>query len=423
MLVAPISRARAKALRTAASMTAALVRRSRSSRDGVDDGAGSQLAGGRHDRFAERHGRLADRGELDGIAAGALDRAADTRRHPEREIRRVHDRVDLELADVSVPEFDSSQGSSADASVRIPTAPAEAWYTRGRRQEVVVTTSQEFVVRARARSRTPIRSVPCSPMSTNSSSTPTCVPRHVRDVEHDRVHGDVADQRDPSAADERLGPVRERPRPAVAVAEGQRRDPAGPAGLERRAVRDPVAGRQVRDPDGPGLERHDRAESGGRRRQRRRIKLVGREAVGHEAGTDGVEPGHPGDEQPRARGEVAAGNGHPGPFQLGKRLLEDRDLGRRPGGILGCLQMRPDPGKADAGGSIDRRCRVRRATSRDAAAPEPRLDLQLHLELRVAAPGRRHHGEERGQQRPVPGRDPDPLPCRLGTQGRRNRDT
>ena len=111
-------------------------------------------------------------------------------------------------------------------SVLRPTGPEAAWYTRGSRRDMSVTTSHEFVVRSRARSSTPMRSSPDRPMSTNSSVEVDRRPRDVRHVGHDRVHRDVADERHPPASDERARPVRQRPRPAVAVAERERRDAA-----------------------------------------------------------------------------------------------------------------------------------------------------------------------------------------------------
>src|SRR5258705_7401906 len=139
----------------------------------VDHGSRGQVAGRCHDRPTERHRRLADRGELDRVAASALDGAADTRGHPQGQVRRVHNDVDLELADVAVPEFDPSHRSSVAMSVRIPTGPAAASYTRGSRRDIEVTTSQEFVVRICANSAAEIRSPPCSPRRTNSSLTST----------------------------------------------------------------------------------------------------------------------------------------------------------------------------------------------------------------------------------------------------------
>ena len=90
-------------------MTGPLVRRSRS-RDtawmtarAASDPAGVTIGPAQRDR------RLADSRELDRVAAGALDGAPDAGRHPQREVGGVHDGVDLEVADVAVPELDPSQ--------------------------------------------------------------------------------------------------------------------------------------------------------------------------------------------------------------------------------------------------------------------------------------------------------------------------
>src|SRR5436190_13400784 len=146
--------------------------------DGVDDVLGGKRAGRRHDRAAERDGSLADGREFDRIAARPLERAADAGRHPERQIRRVHDRVDLQVADIAIPELDARQGRQpqGSVSVRRPTGPAAAWYTRGSRRDIATTTSQEFVVRSGARSRTSRRSLPELPRRTNSSIVPTGAP-------------------------------------------------------------------------------------------------------------------------------------------------------------------------------------------------------------------------------------------------------
>src|SRR5439155_19782459 len=130
--------------------------------------------GRRHDGAAERHRRLADRRELDRVTAGAFERAADPGRHPQRQVGRVHDGVDLQVADVSVPELDARQTYPLrSVSVRRPTGPGAAWYTRGRRRDIAVTISQEIVVRYCARSAALIRSSPDDPSSTNSSSAST----------------------------------------------------------------------------------------------------------------------------------------------------------------------------------------------------------------------------------------------------------
>ena len=66
----------------------------------------------------------------------------------------VDDRVDLEVADVAVPEFDARHAIPPPVSVLRPTGAGAAWYTRGSRRDMSVTTSHEFVVRSRARSST-----------------------------------------------------------------------------------------------------------------------------------------------------------------------------------------------------------------------------------------------------------------------------
>ena len=138
-------------------------------------------------------------------------------------------------------------------SVRSPTGPDAAWYTRGNRPDIAVTTSHVFVVRSRANSSTGIRSPSWAPSSVNSSSIDDRRSRDVGDVDHDRVHRDVADERDPPTADQRLRPIRQRARPAVAVAEGQRRDPTRTGRRERRAIAHAVAGGQVGDADRLGV--------------------------------------------------------------------------------------------------------------------------------------------------------------------------
>ena len=73
------SRARAIALRTARSMISPFVRRSRSSETAWMTARAASRPAGRHDRLAEGDGRLADGRELDRVAAGSLDLAADAR--------------------------------------------------------------------------------------------------------------------------------------------------------------------------------------------------------------------------------------------------------------------------------------------------------------------------------------------------------
>ena len=89
------------------------------------------------------------------------------------------------------------------------------------------------------------------------------LPGDIRDVGHDRVHRDVADERDAPPADEGLRPVRQRARPAVAIADRQRGDSALAGRGERRPVADAAAGGQIRDPDGPGTQRQARPKARG----------------------------------------------------------------------------------------------------------------------------------------------------------------
>jgi len=69
----------------------------------------ASMTGARDDGPTERDGRLTDRREFDGVATRALERSTDPGRHPKRKVRRVHDRVDLQLADVPVPQLDARQ--------------------------------------------------------------------------------------------------------------------------------------------------------------------------------------------------------------------------------------------------------------------------------------------------------------------------
>ena len=209
MLVAPISRARAMALRTALSMTAPLVRRSRSSETAWMTAFAARRAGRRHDRLAERDGRLAHGRELDRVATGALDRATDPGRHPQREVRGIDDGVDLEVADVAVPELDARQLTLAvgerpqtDRSGGGMVHPGQPPSHRG-------DDLPRFVVRSRATSADGDRSLA---LRTDEDELVVGVDRRPGDVghvDHDGVHGDVADERDAPAADEDLRAVRQ----------------------------------------------------------------------------------------------------------------------------------------------------------------------------------------------------------------------
>ena len=130
-------------------MAAALVRRSRSSDTAWMTARAASRPAGRDDRAAERHGRLADGGELDLVAAGALERPADAGRHPQRRVRGVHDRVDLEVADVPVPELDPRHATLHAGKRADPLGHGRAHGTPGAvGRDIAVTTSQLFVVRA-----------------------------------------------------------------------------------------------------------------------------------------------------------------------------------------------------------------------------------------------------------------------------------
>ena len=219
----------------------------------MDDGARGQSAGRGHDGLTQRNGRLPYGRELDLVAAGALDRPTDARRHPQRQVGGIHDGVHLEIADVAVPELDPSQlDPRHPRSVRRPKGPGAAWYTRGTRRAIEVTTSHAFVVRSRATSATVIVSSPWRPIRTKASSSSTGDPgTSVTStmIASIATRPTIGTRR---AADQGLRPVREGPRPAVAVAEREGRDPARALRRERRAIADAPAGRQVRDADRAG---------------------------------------------------------------------------------------------------------------------------------------------------------------------------
>ena len=90
-------------------------------------------------------------------------------------------------------------------SVRRPTAAEAAWYTRGRRAAIWVTTSHVFVVRVRARSSAEIALVALRAEEHEFVVGADRRPGHVGDVDHAGVHRHVADERHAPAAHERLG--------------------------------------------------------------------------------------------------------------------------------------------------------------------------------------------------------------------------
>ena len=182
---------------------------------------------------------------------------------------------------------------------------------------------------------------------------------HVGHVGHHRVHRHRPDQGDPDATDQRLGPVRAGPRPAVAIAHGQRRDPARTSRGEARPVADPAARRQVDDPDRAGVEREDRLEAGGQGAAGRiGGQVVGRQAVQGEPDSDPVQEWSGPGQQAAAGGQVPArGAGAP-------RRRAPRHRGRRrppgggpPGGRSG--SGRPAPGGGTRSRPVERPGRPR----------------------------------------------------------------
>ena len=380
--MASISRARAMALRTAASMIVALVRRTRSRETAW---------------ITARAARVPAGVTMDSPSAtGAWRTAANSISSPPARLSAPPTPVDIHserLAGLTIASTSSSQISPFQSSIRAkvraiphrsvsvrrPTGPAAAWYTRGNRPAIWVTTSQVFVVRVRARSSTLIRSSPWAPMSTNSSLGRDWRTRDVGDVEHDRVHRDVPDERCPNAAHEGLGAVREGAGEPIAVAERQRRDAAGPRGRERRPVADAVPGGQVRHPDRASVQGHDRPKGGDGRahvgRQGTPGELVGHDPVDREARSDAVEGLHA-REQPATGRDMAWRDGQPGFAQVGRRGVEARQLVAGPIRVLARLEVRPQArepgvwGARDRGGRGGERPRVR--SHRDPARSPPR---------------------------------------------------
>ena len=119
----------------------------------------------------------------------------------------------------------------------------------------------EFVVRHRARSPALDRSraLGADRARTRRRRRPGGPATSVTSI-IERVHRHVADDGDAHAANEGLGAVRQRSRPAVAVAERQGGDPARPAGPPGRAVGHAVPTGRSATPDGPGVQRQHRPE-------------------------------------------------------------------------------------------------------------------------------------------------------------------
>ena len=172
----PSSRTRSIALRVARSMAASFVRRPRSIDTAWMTTSPARWPAGVTTASPTSTGAWRRRRELDLVPADALDLAGDARRHPQRRGCRTHDRVDLEVTDVAVPELDACHSALRPASVRTSMGEPAAWYTRGSRLDIEVTTSYVIVPVAAARSIAAIRSDPWAPSRTNSSPSWTRSP-------------------------------------------------------------------------------------------------------------------------------------------------------------------------------------------------------------------------------------------------------
>ena len=247
----------------------------------------ARVPAGRHDRLTERHGRLAHGRELDRVAAGALDRArrrrstSTARGSPGSRWRRPRGRRCRRSRVRSVPTYPLH----ARERPQTPTAPDAAWYTRGSRPAIEVTTSQVFVVRCRARSST---RDPLVALGAEQRRTRRRVTGGPGTSVTSTMTASIATLPTSGAARRGRGPRRGSSSArgvAVAVAERQGRDAARPGGRERRPVADAVAGRQVRDPHRAGVERHHRPEgvATADRRQRPIAELVGDDPVDRQA--------------------------------------------------------------------------------------------------------------------------------------------
>ena len=277
------------------------------------------------------------------------------------------------------------------------------------RRDIEVTTSHEFVVRARARSAAVIR------------SSPWRAEQHELVVDADRRTGHVGDVEHaarPSRRCRRAGRGRRGRAPrrgSTAIAASRRRSRAaasrsGWAGRSRTWGRTRSRGR----PAGPhadrpgGSDMTGRRSADGRRRASPGSSSSGSEAVRHQPRPDGVVDGHAPREEAAARGDVAARHRDAG---RGERLRAQPRTAR-PGRAVRaassaawrCVQTparRAPPRRRDRLGGRDR------PLDRDAAAPEPGLDLELDVERR---PARRIAGGRGGEQGPraAPGRRPRP---------------
>src|SRR3954451_12969848 len=250
MLVAPISRARAIALRTAASITAALVRRSRSSETAwmttlaASDPAGVTMA--------------------PPSGTGAWRTASNSMASPPARLSAPPTPVDIHsdrLAAFTIASTSRSQMSPFQSSIRAKRLPLplgespQADRSRGGMVHPGQSAGHVGHHLPRVRVAQPRqlldgdRGVAGSPDQDELVAKVDGRSGDVGDVGHDGIHGHVPDERHATAADERLGTVRQRARPAVAIAQRQGRDAARACRPERGTVADAGARRKLRDPD------------------------------------------------------------------------------------------------------------------------------------------------------------------------------
>ena len=163
----------------------------------------------------------------------------------------AHDGVDLEVADVPIPELDARQSDLPPARYRIATGEPAAWYTRGKRRDI----AGDHLVADRPASRGEVdRGDPLVALGPDQHELLVLGdgrPGDVGDVRHHRVHRHAAHERHPDAAHEGDAARSECAAPAVAVADREGGDPRRPLRDERR----PVAtrrGRRAARPPGPG---------------------------------------------------------------------------------------------------------------------------------------------------------------------------
>src|SRR3954452_699607 len=328
MLVAPISRARAIALRTAASITAALVRRSRSSETAwmttlaASDPAGVTMA--------------------PPSGTGAWRTASNSMASPPARLSAPPTPVDIHsdrLAAFTIASTSRSQMSPFQSSIRAKRLPLplgespQADRSRGgmvhpgqsaghvshHLPRVRVAQPRQLLDGDRGVARSPDEDELVAEVDGRSGD--------VGDVGHDGIHGHVPDERHATAADERLGTVRQRARPAVAIAQRQGRDAAGACRPQRGTVADAGARRELRDPDRACDEGHDGPEPRpGPGDTRVAVELIGEEAVDGEAGPDAVVRDGIGRHQPGARGDVPTRQPDPGGGDLFRSRIEPDDL-------------------------------------------------------------------------------------------------